>query len=69
MYPSLCFGQYFYCTIDYTTFAVSGNVVRTSTSLTTPVGLTAVTPTDRPKSVRHCCLTSPFGVAVGLLSI
>ena len=40
-------------TIGYTTFAASGKVVRTLTGLTTPVGLTAVTQTDRPKSVRN----------------
>ena len=47
---------------------VSGKVVRTLTGLTTPVGLTAitptdraVTPTDRPKSVRNCCVIEVFG--------
>ena len=44
------------CPIDYTTFAVSGKVERSYTGLTTPVGLTAVTPTYRPMSVRNCCV-------------
>ena len=32
--------------------------MRTITGLTIPVGLTAVTPTDRPKSVRNCCVSN-----------
>ena len=31
------------------------------TGLTTPVGLTAVTPTDRPKLVRNRCVIEVFG--------
>ena len=45
---------------DYTAVAVSGKVVRTLTNLTVPVGLTAVTPTDRPKSVRNRCVIEVF---------
>ena len=30
------------------------------TANTTPVGLTAVTPTDRPKSVRNRCIIEVF---------
>ena len=47
--------------VIYTAVAVSGKVVHTLTGLTTPVGLTAVTPTDRPKSVRNCCVIEAFG--------
>ena len=43
-------------TIDYTTFAVSGEVERSSAGLTTPLGLTAVTPTERPNSARNRCV-------------
>ena len=35
------------CPFDYTTVAVNWKVERSYTGLTTPVGLTAVTPTDR----------------------
>ena len=41
--------------------AVSGKVERSCTGLTTPVGLTAVTPTDRPKLVRYRCVIEGFG--------
>ena len=43
---------------DYTAVAVSGKVVR---DLTTSVAVTAVTPTDRPKSVRNLCVIEVFG--------
>ena len=46
------------CPFDYT--AVSGKVVRTLTGLTTPVGLTAVTPTGLPKSVHNRCVIEIF---------
>ena len=36
--------------------AVSGKVGHSLTGLTTPVGVTVVTPTDRPKSVRNRCV-------------
>ena len=48
------------CPFDFTAVAVSGKVERSLTGLTTPVGLTAVTPTYRPKSVRSMCNRS-FG--------
>ena len=48
------------CPFDHTAVAVSGKVVRTYTGQTTPVGLTAVTPTDRPKSVRNWCEIEVF---------
>ena len=48
------------CPFDYTAAVVSGRVVRTYTGLTTPVGVTAVTPTDRPKSVRNHCVIEVF---------
>ena len=46
------------CTIDYITFAVSGKVV---TRFNHTSRVTAVTPTDRPKSVRHRCVIKVFG--------
>ena len=49
------------CPLDYTAVAVSGKVERSYTGLTTPVGLTAATPTDRPKSVRNRCVIKVFG--------
>ena len=51
------------CPFDYTAVAVIGKVVRTLTSLTTPVGLTDVTSIDRPKSVRsHSVIEDLCGV-------
>ena len=44
------------CPFYYTAVAVSGKVVRAWIGLTTPVRLTAVTPIDRHKSVRNCCV-------------
>ena len=44
---------------DYTAVAVSGNVGAHKTRLTS--GVTAVTPTDRPKSVRNRCVIEVFG--------
>ena len=46
---------------DYTAVAVSGKVERSWTGLTTPVGLTAVTSTDRPKSVHNRHVIEVFG--------
>ena len=48
------------CTIDNTTFAVSGKVGTFKPGLTTPVGW-LVTPNDRPKSVRNRCVIEVFG--------
>ena len=41
------------CTIDYTTFAVSGKVWALVNWFNHTSWVTAVTPTDRPKSVRN----------------
>ena len=41
------------CLFDNTAVAFSGKVERSLTGLTTPVGVIAVTSTDRPKSVRN----------------
>ena len=49
------------CPFGYTAVAVSEKVVRTLTGLITPDGLTAVTPTDRPKSVRNRCVIEVLG--------
>ena len=46
------------CTIDYTTFAVSGNVERWFNHTS---WVTAITPTDRPKSVRNSGVIKVFG--------
>ena len=48
------------CPFDYTAVAVSGKVERPWTGLRTPVGLTAVIPTGRPKSVRDRCVIEVF---------
>ena len=42
-------------------FSKKGQIFELQLSLTTPVWLTAVTPTDRPKSVRNCCVIEVFG--------
>ena len=49
------------CSFDYTSVAVSGKVERSLTGLTTPVGLTAVTPIGCPKLVRNHCAIDVFG--------
>ena len=48
------------CPFDYTVVLVSGTVKLSWTGLTTPVGLTVVTPTDRPKLVRNRCVIEDF---------
>ena len=55
------------CTIDSTTFVVSGKVGSLTPGLTTPVD-DCFTPTDRPKSVRNRCVIEVFG-GVFVLSI
>ena len=49
------------CPFNYTAVAVSGKFGAHKTRLTTPVGVTAVTPTDRPKSVCNRCVIEVFG--------
>ena len=46
------------CPFDYTAVAGSGKVGRKPVNHTSWV--TVVTPTDRPKSVRNCCLIELF---------
>ena len=55
------------CTFDYTAVTGSGKVGHVN-RLTSPVRLTAVTPTDRPKSVRNRCVIELF-VALFVLSL
>ena len=42
-------------------FAVSGKVGTLSTLFNHTSCMTVVTPSDRPKSVRNCCLIEVFG--------
>ena len=49
------------CTIDYTTFAVSGTVGSLLTRLNHTSWVAVVTPTDCPKSVRNPCVIEVFG--------
>ena len=56
------------CPFDYTAFAVSVKVECSYTSLTTPVGFTTVTQTDRPKSVQNRCVIEVFGGVFFMLS-
>ena len=46
---------------DYTAVAVSGKVGAHKTRLNHTSGVTAVTPADRPKSVRNRCVIEIFG--------
>ena len=49
------------CAFDYTAVAVSGKVKRSLHRFNQTSGVTAVTPTDRPKSVRYRCVIKVFG--------
>ena len=49
------------CPFDYTAVAVSGKVERLVNRFNHTSWVTAVTPTDRPKSVRSGCVIKVFG--------
>ena len=49
------------CPFDYTAVAVSGKVERSFYRFNHTGWVTAVTPTDRPKSVRNSCVIKVFG--------
>ena len=49
------------CPFDYTAVAVCGKVERFVNRFTHTIWVTAVTPTDRPNSVRNRCVIEVFG--------
>ena len=49
------------CRSDYTAAVANGKVERSVNRFNHTSGVTAVTPTDRPKSVRNHCVIDVFG--------
>ena len=66
LYTEVYLQSFFVCPFNYTALAVSGNIWIPITGLNTPVDLhtswvVIVTLSDRPKSVRNCCVIEVFG--------